>query len=193
MRYLMHMQYGLSRGVGTGECGRKVRPKFMSLFRRTVAGDCIFASIFLLTLSAPTGDVCRVLRFASPHPFGSFASFMAESFCRCRATKHVSHVETPDFCTPGCDPKYNLSFWSNEFGKGSSQLEKFEAYFQETLPAQLEFMQKFQRKCYFCFCDTTRGEVTAIGSLSGFCYKFFSHFFLEFVVFVFALSPVFLF
>lgn len=57
-----------------------------------------------------------------------------------------------DLFTAGWAPKYNLSFWSNEFGKGSSQLEKCKAYFREPSPAKFECMQK----CFFCGMEISR-------------------------------------
>lgn len=120
-------------------------------------------------------------------------SFMAESFCRCRGTKHVSVSRgCCRRCPLGAFPKYNLSFWSNEFGKGSRKpkspqnskgAQKFKnlAYIWEPLsvhpqpslllPSCFEFCSgnwiyaKCQRKC--CPCQIKDNGVGREGLWSG--------------------------
>jgi len=128
------MQYGLSRNREFTE------QKCVQNSCHCFAGfdwNCICPPN-LVTLSAPTGDVCGA---PLPHFYPEScvlhpASFMAESFCRCcRATKLVSF-------RVGRAPKYNLSFWSNEFGKGSWLLRKIQSILSGAVAREIRIYAK---------------------------------------------------
>jgi len=135
----------------------KVRPKLMSLFRRT--GTAFADRIcwhWVLRQATCAGFPC-LFPESSIHHLASCVlhPLWLKAFVAAAVPLNMSLVFGPcvaDLFTAGWAPKYNLSFWSNEFGKGSSQLEKCKAYFREPSPAKFECMQK----CFFCGMEMPR-------------------------------------